>query len=349
MNATASLTFPGSRALAAWWRLFAGLRPQAFWVAHLALHRVEAAALLHIPDHVEPLTRTLLNAIALENGSAQPLLPRLHGRLHLEPALLRRVLAGLVADGLLAQPAENDWRLTPAGRQALQQGQFPRSRRERGAFYFAEPLTPGTGRPPHFLALAPGSAQPWAPEGDWAFDVALLAGCVHQSAEWKERYGFPTEVAAVAGGATPASWLDVVVDRPERLLAALLRVATPTGPQLQAFAARPEGWALQSAPAFVIKADWHEAFPELTGEPTEGQWRQAWAEWCEPRDITAAEAEACVLEAAEEQLRVAAPAEVIDRLRAARSDALKGEAWLLAGDGLVRRAAVVELRPRAGG
>ena len=42
-------------------------------------------------------------------------------------------------------------------------------------------------------------------------------------------------------------------------------------------------------------------------------------------------------------LRVAPPARLLERLRAARSDALKGEAWLLAGEGPVRRAAVVEL------
>jgi hypothetical protein len=33
----------------------------------------------------------------------------------------------------------------------------------------------------------------------------------------------------------------------------------------------------------------------------------------------------------------------VERLRAARSDAVKGEAWLLAGTGSVRTAALVEL------
>jgi hypothetical protein len=42
-------------------------------------------------------------------------------------------------------------------------------------------------------------------------------------------------------------------------------------------------------------------------------------------------------------LRVLAPGRLIDRLRAARSDALKNEAWLLAGTGRLRAAAVIEL------
>jgi hypothetical protein len=36
---------------------------------------------------------------------------------------------------------------------------------------------------------------------------------------------------------------------------------------------------------------------------------------------------------------------LIERLRAARSDAVKHEAWLLAGDGRTRLAAQLELHP----
>lgn len=42
MTAVAPLTFPGTRALAGWWRLLAPRQPRAMWVAHLLLHRIEA-------------------------------------------------------------------------------------------------------------------------------------------------------------------------------------------------------------------------------------------------------------------------------------------------------------------
>ena len=45
----------------------------------------------------------------------------------------------------------------------------------------------------------------------------------------------------MVGPSVTLDWLDVIVDRPERLLTVLLQVATPAGPQLQAYAARPEG------------------------------------------------------------------------------------------------------------
>ena len=161
MNAVSSLSFPAGRTLAGWWRLLAAQRPLALWVGYLFLHRIEALAAQQLSCPVDWLTQSLLQAIALENGAA-PLLPHLQARLHLEPDLLRRLLANLVAEGLLAQPQEADWRLTSLGQQALQDGAFARVRRERRVFHFVEPLTPDADRPPHFVALTGTSAaQPW--------------------------------------------------------------------------------------------------------------------------------------------------------------------------------------------
>src|SRR5262249_52639589 len=41
MNASAPLAFPGSRALAGWWRHLAPREPRALWVGHLLLHHLE--------------------------------------------------------------------------------------------------------------------------------------------------------------------------------------------------------------------------------------------------------------------------------------------------------------------
>src|SRR5205823_5215526 len=125
-------------------------------------------------------------------------------------------------------------------------------------------------------------------------------------------------------------------DRPERLLVVLLKVATPTGSQLQAFTARPEGWALQATePAFTIQDAWPEAFPELTDPPPMEEIQRAWLAWCQPRGIPVEEAEACTLELVAERLRVLAPPVLLERL----PEALQGETWLLLGEGPVRRAA----------
>jgi hypothetical protein len=177
---------------------------------------------------------------------------------------------------------------------------------------------------------------------------------VTRAAEWKERYGFPTEVSAVFGPAPEAeatAWRQVIVDRPERLLAVLVRVGNAGGPdRLLGFAARQEGWVLQAdAPAFAVAGRWDELFPELSAGPPAEAWREAWLAWCQPRGIPGAEAAACGLELRDERLLVRAPARLIERLQAARSDAIKGEAWLLAGEGAIRRAAVVELIEAPGG
>jgi hypothetical protein len=53
--------------------------------------------------------------------------------------------------------------------------------------------------------------------------------------------------------------------------------------------------------------------------------------------------EACRLERVDHRLLVHAPPRLIERLRAARSDAMKQEAWLLAGVGRIRSAAQIDL------
>src|SRR5262249_42302174 len=114
--------------------------------------------------------------------------------------------------------------------------------------------------------------------------------------------------------------------------------------RLLGFAVRPEGWALETAaPAFALASAWEEVFPDLTEEPPADAWRQAWLTWCQPRDLPPAETAACAVEHHGHQLRVRAPRRLVERLRAARSDAVKGEAWLLTGKERVQTAAQVEL------
>ena len=78
-------------------------------------------------------------------------------------------------------------------------------------------------------------------------------------------------------------------------------------------------------------------------EPPLAAWHAAWSGWCQRRSLPTVEVEACILDHQANLVRVRAPARLLDRLRAARSDALKGEAWLLAGTGRARMAARIEL------
>src|SRR5262249_28401338 len=139
----------------------------------------------------------------------------------------------------------------------------------------------------------------------------------------------------------------IILDRPERLVAALVLAAAGRGEnrgRLLGFAVQPEGWVLQvQEPVFVLEADWQEVFPELAVDLPAELWQQAWRNWCQPRSLPGAEVDACALERQGHRLRVTATPRVIERLRAARSDVFKGEAWLLAGTGRLRAAAQLEL------
>jgi hypothetical protein len=72
----------------------------------------------------------------------------------------------------------------------------------------------------------------------------------------------------------------------------------------------------------------------------EVSWRQAFEDWCQRRQITAAEAQACALTSQANRLIIAGSAKVQERLRGS-----KGDTWLLAGSGLTRPA----LRLHVGG
>jgi hypothetical protein len=370
MTAAGPLVFPGSRALAGWWQQLAPGNPQAIWVAHLFLHRVEALAWCSRPRPVDRFTRLVLQALVLGAGST---LAAVGERLPLGPQLLHRLLHQLERDGLVQRTADGQWQPTVLGRHALEHGEYPAVCHERRSFVFRDGAAAGPGPP--FLPLRDNSAAPWpAPEG-WSFDVRALQACVRQSVEWKKRRGFPLDVdgihelsparsdAAGAGGVSPPSsitngeptaglhpptpcphpplWQRVVVDRAEHLLAVLVRTADN---QLLGYAVRQEGGRLDAdRPAFALDADWPEVFPELTADVPPEVWRSLWQNWCQVRGLPAGDAKASTLERVGPRLRVGIPRHLLERLRATRSEALRGEAWLLAGEGLVRAAAQLQL------
>ncbi len=359
MTAPAPLAFPGSRTLAGWWRQLAPLQPRGLWIAHLFLHRIEALVSVVRPCRADLFQQLILKALALAAGESAGQLDR---RLHLGSPFLGRVLAGLQREGLVASSPESPWRLTPTGRQALEHGEYPRVFQERRTFAFMESTLPD--QPPHFLNLNPAPGIPWlAPEG-WGFDPAVLQGCIEQPVQWKQRVGFPLDVqkllvaeetpdpdTSAANGKRDSelprarsSWQRVMLDRPERLLTALVVLpAVDGGECLHGYPIRQEGWAMQAEPAFTLPAGWQEIFPELELEPPPEQWRDAWRMWCQPRGLTGPETESCPLRREGHRLQAELTSRFVERLRSARNDALKGEAWILAGEERIRTAAQLEI------
>lgn len=359
MTATAPLAFPGGRTLAGWWRQLTPLQPRQLWFGHLFLHRVEALVSLTRAQRLDALNHLILKALPLvdlrprSEATAPPVsLETLDSRLHLGRQVLQRVLVALRTEGLTQSDAAGEWQLTERGQRALEQGTYPRTIQERRNFFFVER---GRSHQPHFLNLKTSASVPWPASEDWVFDANLLQTCIAQPPEWKQRHGFSLEVEALVP-AEPASvshnaletWQRVILDRPERLVAVLVLTALEEGGErLVGLVVRQDGWALQAEPVFSLNADWREVFPELDREPTLEEWRQAWRMWCHPRGLSSPEIESCPLQRVEHQLRVTLGSRLLERLRASRSDALKGEAWVLAGEGPIRSAAQLEIAEAA--
>ncbi len=335
MSAPAAMTLPGGRVVLGWWRDLAGLAPRRLWFAHLLLHQVEALVEAAVPAHLlAPLADALLGWLAVQQGPVPA--DRLAADLHLEPELLRDVLADLEERGL-ARPGPAGWQPTEAGRQPTPPpGQAPARQRERRSFCFTD------SQPPLFVPLSPAAVQPLAAPLASPFDLAVLEACVRESEAWKTRHNFPLDVRRVIRPGSTGDWRAVAVDRAAQALLALVEVPGKSGADLLGFTVRPDGWALGQE-AVLTWPGGREHLGPLAGEVGPEAWRQAWQLWCQQRSLPSNEVEACRLEVVEHRLRVQAPPRLVERLRAARSDALKGEAWLLAGSGRVRPAAMIDL------
>lgn len=349
MTAVSPLIFPGSRTLASWWKQLAPFQPRALWTGHLLLHHIEALASLQLLLPLDRISRFALSALGLSERAS---LENLDQRLHLGLALLRQLVRRLESAQLVRQDGNQTWSLTELGRQALEKDAYPQLRQERRVFFFVENGQPA--RPPHFLKFArPPAVLAWPAGDSWRFEPSQLQACVRQPPEWKQRFGFPLDVQQVLGSeAAPQSpapsleeWQRIILDRPERLVTTMALASGNDGiERLLGFAVQQEGWVLQSAePVFAIDGAWQEVFPQLATDVTLDDWRQAWHTWCQPRGLPATEVAACVLERQGYRLRVRAMPRLVERLRAARSDVFRGEAWLLAGTGPIRPAAQIEL------
>jgi hypothetical protein len=337
MTGAGALPLPGSRTLANWARQLVSWQPGALWVGHLLLHRVEALVRRTLAVRTDPLQALVLRALAVTPGQS---LQELQTRLHLDRQLLERLLRALESAGLAR--LESGWLPTEPGRRALDQGTQEHPMRERRVFYFVEDERP-EGHP-HFLPLADPPTLPWAAPSEWRFDVNLLSACLARPLEWKQRFGFPLDVEALAGNEPglqgAEAWRGVILDRPERMVA-VLALPQDGSNRLLGFAAQDKSWALASrSPQFTLTEGWREAFPEITVAMPVPSWSEAWHAWAQAHSWAKGEADQVQLRLEGHELQATGPAELLQRLR---GEAAKGETWLLAGSGRLKAAAVVEV------
>ncbi|HWG43652.1 MAG TPA: hypothetical protein VN688_12765 [Gemmataceae bacterium] len=351
MSAALAPSWPGSRVLLGWWRELIGRQPQQLWFSRLLLHRVESLVRVTHTRSLDLWQRALLRLVHARIPRG-PDPENYFADLQIDGQVLSQLIHQLTAAGLLHMNGAGTWDVTTAGRHALETGALATCSEERRTFYFVD--NSELQCTPHFLSLRRlPRALASAPAPDvatWSFDLTCLEACIRQTSSWKTRYHFPADVEAflppLSNEPPATNWRRVVLDSPEQLPVVFLRAAgSPGEPTLLGFAARAEGWELEPEPILAFGEGWEEVLPNLAAEPSPQAWREAWQAWSAPRNLPLAEVEACRLERVDHRLLVHAPPPIIDRLRAARSDAVKQEAWLLAGSDRTRTAAQLELVP----
>jgi hypothetical protein len=351
MSAAPALSWPSSRILLGWWRELADHQPQQLRVARLLLHRIEALVRVSRSRSLDRWQRALLGLASTRVPCGGELITSLND-LQMNVQLLGQLVRELTANGLLHRNGAGLWHMTAAGHRALETGAFSDSGEERRTFVFVD--NSRRGLPPSFLPLRrplpPGLPPASAEVTAYSFAVSHLEACLAQSAEWKTRHRFPADVEALLlpgiDDGTALDWRRVVFDAVTPQWFVFLDTAPANdSSSLLGFAVRPEDWSLDPKPLLALTESGQEALLDLFHEPTAELWRQAWREWATPRGLPPTDVEVCRLERVDHRLLVQVPPRAIERLRSARSDAIKQEAWLLAGEGPTRTAAQIELHP----
>lgn len=327
MTAAFAMSVPGSRPLVGWWRDLAVRAPSRLWFAHLVLHRLEVLAESGSVTALDSLADGLLQHMRTLTLPADP--RAVPADLRLDPALFRRILDHLLGLGLLALDAEG--RVSHVRTESVAAPRLC----QRRVLYFTD------GAPAFFLPLEGSACTAMMPPAGWAFDVGQLDAFASRPPGWRRDNYFPTNLRRFLHPAElpePTQAEAVIVDRAEQCLLAIVQ----TGEGILGFPASAENWELQRTPVLTLPSNSDFSLALLAPLPVEA-WRQAWIGWCQQRSLPGNEVDACQLEPIDHRLVVRAPARLVDKLRQGRSEALRGEAWLLAGAGRVRHAAMIEL------
>ncbi len=336
MDRAASLISPGSKILAGWYRQLAALKPRRIWVGYIYLHRIEAPVEVLREQPVDPLILLILQAI-----NAAPV-NEFDRWLGLPPAVLANILQSMQRENLIARANDNCWAITERGKLAVDRQSVPVHSTERQVLPFVERLDQAGQRvgPPLFLAIGNGPRADWIVDDAHSFDSGILQTCIKESNEWKAMTRFPTEIERFGIDAA-TDWQRVIVDHPERMMTVFLT----TEQELLGFAIKVEGWSLnERSPVLRLPSAALPGLSALLTEPTDEAWRDAWRAWCKQRSLPANEVEACKVALASARVEIQAPPRLVQRLQAANNELLKGDAWLLVGEGYIRPAAPMAMK-----
>jgi hypothetical protein len=347
MSAVFAPSWPDSRVLLGWWRELADRQPRQMRFGHLLLHRLEALVRIRRLHSLDRWQHSLLRLAGTRLPCGEDPIKFLND-LQIDKQLLGQLVRELTANDLLHCNGDGLWQMTAQGRRALESSLLSTDAEERRTFVFADNST--LDRAPHFLSLQPASitealAPPSIEATDSPFAIAHLEACIAQTAEWKARHRFPSDVEALlpprSGDASTANLRRVILDAVAYHSFVFLHTVEANGASsLWGFPVRTENWTLPSKPLLALADGWRDALPDLAEEPSPESWRQAWRDWSQSRGLSDVEVEACRLERVAHRLLVHAPPSLLDRLRTT----VKQEAWLLAGEGRTRVAAQIELQ-----
>jgi hypothetical protein len=149
--------------------------------------------------------------------------------------------------------------------------------------------------------------------------------------------------------ASDSNWRSIVLDLPEYLFVIFIETESAGPGRLLGFAMNPASGSIEAGePVISVGPSWSEALPDLAVEASQETWKAAWQGWGSQRGFPPADLLACQMECSGLVLRTLAPRRLVARLRELRSEALRGETWLLAGAGRSRAAARVEIVERDG-
>jgi len=346
MTSASSLPSPSSRTLAGWWKQMTTLAPRRWWFGDLCVHRVEAAVQVRQVTPLPPLTQAVLHTLSLA-PSEESSREELEESLRFPGPLLHQCLRQLSLGGMLDSVPPNRWRLTEPGRRAIADRKSESTVFDRRLFSFVERRDANGARlaPPFFVPME-AAPQTGPSTANLEFDVAWLEECIGQDPAWKETQGFPTNVERLLkfetnnGSESLPAWQKVVVDRLE-VLTLVLAQPSAEPDRIHGFVITPANWALDlKTPIFQRRID---ATPYLHEESSAQACRDAWLAWAKLRNLPAQDVEACELSLEGVVLHVRGPRRLLDSLRQSKSDLVRGEAWVLLGDGFVRQAVRLDL------
>ncbi len=284
------------------------------------------------------MDRLLLEAFADVQNSNR-VVQELAQRLHLQDSFVLQTLTQFQKANLVCHKNET-WHLTDEGTRCLESEGSPAFSQQRRAFYF-EAMEEGGSR---FLPLHRPSTHALTPPEDWTFSPSELKACLQQNRQWKQRHGLSLDVQSLVDAGAEQSWDDwqrLIVDHAEECY--LLLVLTDKG-ELRGYSLQPHGWRLSTSSLVLrLDKDYREVMPEIQDHEAPELWKQAWLNWGRPRQLPRKELEECEVKRDGLQLRIATPDSLYATLKRNNSEALKGDAWLMVGEGRARQLCQVRI------